>query len=103
MIVLAMLHTYPWFLTLILGYIHPLRAQSLFNSDITDENFNRNAINLPPKFLAGGDMDGFSLPEDTPVGTIVCNFQSVLLLSGNCMNVMCFQILLGLPFTRRRS
>lgn len=30
-------------------------------------------VNLPPKFLPGGDMIGFSLPEDTPVGAIVSN------------------------------
>lgn len=27
--------------------------------------------NLPPRFLPDGDMNGFSLPEDTPVGTSV--------------------------------
>jgi hypothetical protein len=52
----------------------PLSGQkSLFESEIVgDENRKLNVgVNLPPKFLPGGDMDGFSLPEDTAVGTIV--------------------------------
>jgi hypothetical protein len=50
-----------------------LSGQSLFESEIVgDENRKLNlGVNLPPKFLPGGDMDGFSLPEDTAVGTIV--------------------------------
>jgi hypothetical protein len=52
---------------------NPLSGQSLFESEIVgDENRKLNlGVNLPPKFLPGGDMDGFSLPEDTAVGTIV--------------------------------
>ncbi len=52
----------------------PLSGQkSLFESENLEED-NRKiniGMNLPPKFLPGGDMDGFSLPEDTSVGTIV--------------------------------
>lgn len=52
------------------------RASSLFESEIVDGDRKINVgVNLPPKFLPGGDMDGFSLPEDTPVGTIV-SFQN---------------------------
>ena len=52
---------------------NPLSGQSLFESEIVgDENRKLNlGVNLPPKFLPGGDLDGFSLPEDTAVGTIV--------------------------------
>lgn len=53
---------------------NPLSGQkSLFESEIGgDENRRLNiGVNLPPKFLPGGDMEGFSLPEDTAVGTIV--------------------------------
>lgn len=50
----------------------PLSGQSLFESENVDGVRKINVgVNLPPKFLPGGDMDGFSLPEDTPVGTIV--------------------------------
>lgn len=46
--------------------------KSLFESENLEEDRKINVgINLPPKFLPGGDMDGFSLPEDTSVGTIV--------------------------------
>lgn len=49
-----------------------LSGQSLFESENVDGDRKIVVgVNLPPKFLPGGDMDGFSLPEDTSVGTIV--------------------------------
>jgi len=60
-------------LLLILNGSYPIKAQSLFDA-VPAEDFQPNQkarVNLPPKFLSGGDMDNFSLPEDTPVGTIV--------------------------------
>ena len=57
--------------------------KSLFDSENVDaiaENRQLNVgVNLPPKFLPGGDMDGFSLPEDTAVGTIVSRKPGVFL------------------------
>lgn len=47
-------------------------CQSLFDAiDSEDARTVNVGVNLPPKFLPGGDMVGFSLPEDTPVGAIV--------------------------------
>lgn len=51
---------------LVLFLVNPLSGQSLFDS----ENV-RLGVNRPPKFLPGGDLLDFSLPEDTPVGTMV--------------------------------
>ena len=44
-------------------------CQSLFDA-LDIERPISVGVNLPPKFLPGGDMVGFSLPEDTPVGAI---------------------------------
>lgn len=70
------------FLLLIFNHGSPLHAQSLFDA-VPGDDAPRNekvGVNLPPKFLSGGDMENFSLPEDTPVGTIVsfllCNFKN---------------------------
>lgn len=58
---------------LVLLFVSPLLSgQSLFDSENVNTRFSVG-VNLPPKFLPGGDMDGFSLPEDTPVGTMVSN------------------------------
>ena len=51
---------------LVLFLVNPLSGQSLFDS----ENV-RPGVNRPPKFLPGGDLLDLSLPEDTPVGTMV--------------------------------
>lgn len=48
--------------------------KSLFESENIDDRKINVGVNLPPKFLPGGDMDGFSLPEDTSVGTIVSSY-----------------------------
>ena len=60
-------------LLLIAGALQLVNGQSLFDAElgVRNQKTNIGGINLPPRFLPGGDMDKFSLPEDTPVGTIV--------------------------------
>ena len=60
------------YLLAMLTHLHSSDGQSLFNSaDIVRNGPVTGGENLAPRFLPGGDMDKFSLPEDTPVGTIV--------------------------------
>lgn len=68
------MQTYFAICLLLCSIASPLSGQkSLFESEsvVEDRKLTSVGVNLPPKFLPGGDMDGFSLPEDTSVGTIV--------------------------------
>ena len=82
---------------------NPLSGQkSLFESEIVgDENRKLNlGVNLPPKFLPGGDMDGFSLPEDTTVGTIVSCLTKQVFYFKQVYNVEILILKIGLPVKR---
>ena len=70
------------FLWLASNFALPLLAQSLFDSvNNGGTKLKVDGVNLPPKFLAGGGMENFSLPEDTPVGTIVIRKYPMIILT----------------------
>lgn len=72
---MLLIHTYSF---LVLFILKPAYGQSLFDSENVTGS-RKSGVNLPPKFLPGGDMENFRLPEDTPVGTIVSVGQNVSL------------------------
>ena len=73
----------PQFCIVLLFLLKLISGQSLFDSEnvsvsssvSVSTSSNRAkpnpGVNLPPKFLPGGDMVNFKIPEDTPIGTIV--------------------------------
>lgn len=73
----------PQFCIVLLFLLKLISGQSLFDSENVSFNSNisvgtssncakpNSGVNLPPKFLPGGDMDNIKIAEDTPVGTIV--------------------------------
>lgn len=75
-------------------------GQSLFDTELDANRKLSLGVNLPPKFLPGGDMDNFSLPEDTPVGTMVSSNQ----FSHVAINISVYNVFyhIGLSSERRR-
>ncbi len=59
-----------------LPLFHPEFLISLIFMTLTNNVIIRSVSaqvkpNLPPMFLMGGDLSKFSIPEDTPVGSVV--------------------------------
>lgn len=98
----------PQFYIVLLSLLKLISGQSLFDSEnvsvsssvSVSTSSSRKAspgVNLPPKFLPGGDMDNFKIPEDTPIGTIVISIIIYLSILSYLLKFDHFQ---GVPIER---